>query len=112
MKILIDECLPKKLKTALPDYASNTVQEMGWAGKKNGELLKLMVGQFDVFITIDKNMQYQHMLDQLPIAFIVLDAENNKFETLHPLMEQVLDSLSMIEEGQIIKITKKDPNGS
>jgi len=51
MKILIDESLPRKLKNELPGHAVSTVPEMGWAGKKNGELLRLM-SDFDVFITI------------------------------------------------------------
>ncbi len=56
MKMLIDECLPRKLKHELPGHEVRTVPEMGWAGKKNGELLRLMSGQFDVFVTIDRNL--------------------------------------------------------
>jgi len=55
MKILIDECLPKKLKRELPNHDVATVREKGWQGKKNGVLLRLMSGAFDVFITVDKN---------------------------------------------------------
>ena len=65
MKILIDECLPRKLKYTLSDHDAITVPEAGWAGKKNGELLRLMSEEnFEVFITVDSNMQYQQ---QLPI---------------------------------------------
>jgi predicted nuclease of predicted toxin-antitoxin system len=68
VKILIDECLPRKLKNALPDHEVKTVPEMGWAGKKNGELLKLMIGVFDVFITVDSNLKNRlHPLSCCPL---------------------------------------------
>ena len=54
MKILFDECLPKKLKYELINQRNKTVPEMGWAGKTNGELISLAQRQFDVFITVDK----------------------------------------------------------
>ncbi len=104
MRILIDESLPRKLKFELPDHQVFTVPEMGWAGKKNGELLKLMTGQFDVFVTIDGNLQYQQNLAQVKIAVIVLAASNNKLETLKPLMPRILAALPNLEAGQIFEI--------
>src|SRR6266496_276311 len=101
MKILLDECLPKRLKRELIGYDVQTVPEAGWAGKKNGVLLELMISEFDVFITVDQNMQYQQPLEDLPIAFIVLVAHNNKLETLQPLMTQVLSLLDTIKLGQV-----------
>lgn len=104
MKILIDECLPRKLKHELSEYEVQTVPEAGWAGKKNGELLRLMSGVFDVFITIDNNLvDQQNLLDRV-IAFVVLSAMNNKLETLRPLMPSVIEELKSIQPGQIIKI--------
>lgn len=63
MKILLDECLPRKLKFELSGHEAYTVPQMGWASKKNGELLALMSEQFDVFLTVDSNMQHQQNLD-------------------------------------------------
>jgi hypothetical protein len=99
MKILIDECLPKKLKNELLGYEVFTVREMGWTGKKNGELLKLMQGQIDVFITVDKNMRYQHQLEKFSIAFIVLFAQSNSFMSVQPLVPIILEKLSTIQVG-------------
>lgn len=61
MKILIDECVPRDLKYHLESQSHEclTVQEMGYSGKKNGELLALAENNFDVFLTLDKNLQYQ-----------------------------------------------------
>lgn len=104
MNILIDESLPRKLKLELPGHNVSTVPEMGWAGKKNGELLRLMSAQFDVFITIDGNLHYQQNLSDSKTALIVLSALNNKLETLKPLMAQVLSTLQDIEPGQLVVI--------
>ncbi len=104
MKILVDECLPRKLKGELAGHEVRTVPEMGWAGKKNGELLKLMSGQFEVFLTIDSNLQHQHNLTKMTLAFVVLSAHNNKLETLKPLIPQVLEYLTAIQPGDVIEV--------
>jgi predicted nuclease of predicted toxin-antitoxin system len=106
MKILIDECLPRKLKRELSVYDVQTVPEAGWAGKKNGELLKLMSGVYDVFITVDSNMQYQQVLEDVQTGFIVLSAHNNKLETLLPLMERARTVLETITAGQVVRISQ------
>ena len=62
MRILVDECLPRKLKNEFADHTVSTVQEMGWSGIKNGELLRLMMNKFDIFVTVDTNLQYQQKL--------------------------------------------------
>ena len=59
MKIIIDECVPSIVKRGLPAHAIVSVQDMGWAGIKNGELLRLISYEFDVFMTSDKNLRYQ-----------------------------------------------------
>jgi len=78
MKILIDEYLPRKLKRELPGHEVKTIPEAGWAGKKNGALLRLMAAEYDVFITIDNNLEDQQQLSAQPVGFIVLSAVNNK----------------------------------
>ena len=72
MKIIIDECVPSIVKTALSDHNIVTVQEMGWAGVKNGELMKLIAPAFNVFITSDKNLRHQQNLAVLDLAVILL----------------------------------------
>lgn len=75
---------------------------MGWAGKKNGELLRLMSGQFDVFVTIDGNLPSQQNLAKLGVALVVLKAHDNTYETLAPMMRlMVVDALSQLRPGDI-----------
>ena len=59
MRILLDESLPIELRDELPQHSIRSVQEMGWSAQKNGDLLRCAVGQFDVFLTADQNLQYQ-----------------------------------------------------
>jgi hypothetical protein len=89
---------------ALAGHDVKTVQEAGWSGKTNGDLLKLMQGQFEVFVTIDSHLLSQQKLTNLQVALIVLHAKSNKFEDLESLVPEILQKLSSIKPGQIIKI--------
>lgn len=104
MNVLLDECLPRKLKNALPGHDVKTVPDMGWASIKNGKLLPLVEAAFDVFVTIDGNLRYQQNLAGRPLALVVLSAPDNTLDTLLPLMPQVLAALPTLEAGQIVKI--------
>ncbi len=72
MKLLLDESLPRRLRNEFSQHEVTTVPERGWAGKTNGELLKLAAGSFDVFITADQGLEYQQNLTNVGIAVIVL----------------------------------------
>lgn len=94
MKLLLDENLPKKLKRDFPEHKIYTVSDEKWNGKKNGELLKLMLKEkFDVLLTFDKNLQFQQNFQKYPITVIVLTAENNAYITLRVLVPQIIDIL-------------------
>jgi len=108
MKILIDECLPRKLKQSLIGHDVKTVPEMGWAGKKNGELLRLITGAFDVFITFDKQMEYQQNLKNLSIGIIVLSAKKNRLDFLLPLMPSVQKALETIQPSDVMRIDSQN----
>lgn len=88
MKLLIDENLPKRLKLDFLEHEIYTVSDMGWNSKENGELLKLMIQEgFEVRLTFDKNLQYQHNFSKYPIAVFILNAEDNTYLTLNPAIK-------------------------
>jgi len=62
MRLLLDECVPKRLRRALPGHEVRTVQEAGWAGVTNGALLRAADGQFDALLTVDQGVQHQQNL--------------------------------------------------
>jgi predicted nuclease of predicted toxin-antitoxin system len=101
MKVLLDECLPKKLKFEIEAELVQTVPEAGWAGKQNGELLRLAEIEFDVLITNDQNMEHQQRLSNYNLAFIVLRSPTNDISDLLPLMSTVNERLRTIQTGSI-----------
>ena len=105
MRILLDECVPKALnRSFLPDHETITVAEAGWAGLKNGELLKRASDQFDVFITVDASIQHQQRLDTHHLIFVLLQARRNDIVLLEPLIPAVLRALATAAAGQLIVI--------
>jgi PIN like domain len=105
MRILLDECAPRPLKRELTGYEIRTVVEMGWAGKKNGELLRLMNQEgFTVLLTTDQNLRYQQNLEQAGVAVIVLVGRSNRLSDLAPLVPGVRSVLSTIVPGEVIEV--------
>jgi predicted nuclease of predicted toxin-antitoxin system len=106
VRILLDECVPKRIKNELKsDHRVTTVVEEGWSGKKNGELIRLAEGKFDSFITIDQNLSYQQNLKNSKIAVILVVAKDNKFETIQKFIPKNLKTLSSINSGDFLRIT-------
>ena len=104
MHILIDECLPKKLKQELHRQTVFTVQEKGWSGLENEDLLRVAENEFDVWVTADKNVEYQQNFDRFDIAIVVLVAYRNRLDALLPLMPQLREVLQVIQSHQIVYI--------
>lgn len=100
MKLLLDECIDRKFAREFVDYEIKTVPQMGWAGIKNGKLLALAQAEFDVFITVDRNLSFQQNLSQFDIAVIVLQAPSNRLADLQPLAPQILAIVVTAVRGQ------------
>lgn len=104
MRVLLDECVPRRLKRDLPGHDTRTAPEMGWASKRNGDLLRVAEHEFDVFLTVDQKLQDQQNLSTFNIAVIVLVAPNNTLAELRRLMPKVLESLPTAKPGQALVI--------
>jgi hypothetical protein len=106
MRILLDECVPRRLRRELPGHDVRTVPEMGWSGKKNGELLRLMAAQgFEIFLTVDQNLRYQQNLAATNVAALVLVARTNRLADLTLLMPKARAALASIRPGDLVEIT-------
>ena len=101
MTILLDHCLPKRLRRFLPDCKVTTAREVRWKEIENGELLSLAEQQFDILLTMDKNMKYQQNFTGRDIAVIAIRAKNNRIETLTLLIPKVLALLPTVQSGQV-----------
>lgn len=106
MKLLLDENLPVKLINFFSGvHDVSTVQEQGWVGKKNGELIGLMARNgFNGLITIDKNLKYQQNLKKSSIKIYIFNAINNKLQTLKPYVAKLEHLLIKPIEGYVIEI--------
>ncbi len=105
MRILLDECLPARLRRALGEHDVHTVQGLGWSGIKNGALLRRAVSErFEIFLTVDRNLEYQQHMPGVALAVITLRARSNDIVDLLPLMPAVLDLLPVVVPGQVSRI--------
>lgn len=104
MLVLLDECLPRRLKRAIVGHDVRTAPEMGWAGKRNGDLLRLAQEEFDAFLTVDRNLAYQQPVSSFSIGVIVMVAKGNTLQDLQPLIPHVLVCLQTIRPGQLILV--------
>lgn len=111
MRVLLDECLPARLRRDLPGHVVQTVPRAGWASIKNGQLLRLIAdsAEYDVFLTMDKSLPHQQSFMNLPFAIVVLRAKTNRFEDTHPLMPEVLRRLPDFKPGQVYVVSSPDP---
>lgn len=100
MKILLDECLPKRLGNLLPGHDVRTVRQMNWLGLSNGRLLDAAI-DFDAFITVDKNLVKQQQLAGRRLAVIVLRVRSNKIEDIAPLVPQMIALLTHLNQGAV-----------
>ena len=83
MKILLDECVTKRLKKHLEEFEVFTARELGLGGLKNGKLMTYCVeNNFDILLTIDKNLMFQQNLDKHPVTIVVFNSFSSKIEKL------------------------------
>lgn|SRR5690242_5364458 len=108
MKILLDECVPRHLKSHFSTGAHqcSTVPEAGFAGLLNGELLRMAERNFDVFVTLDKGIPYQQNLGGFQIAVVIIRAKSSRIEDILAHVEACLIAFASIRPGQVLQIGK------
>lgn len=104
MRLLIDECLPRKIKFLFSGHDCTTVREAGFGSKENGELLALAEGTFDVLVTIDKNIRYQQNMIGRAISILIIRTKTNDLSDIEPQIPAALAALVRIQPGQIVEV--------
>jgi hypothetical protein len=105
MKVLLDECIPRKFKRSLPGHECQTVPEAGFAGKTNGELISIAEERgFEVLLTVDKGLAYERNLAGLRIAIIIVHAKSNRLADLLPHADACVAHISSVRRGQVVRI--------
>ena len=107
-QILLDEGLPKPLARVLADLEIVTVQDAGWAGTENGELLGLAQERFDVLLTGDRNIRFQQNLAKFTIGVVIVAGGSTKIEDLLPLVPRIREAIATVSHGTFIEIASQD----
>jgi len=104
VRVLFDENLPHDLVSELGGHEVVTVQGLGWAGIKNGELLRRAAGQVDAFLTMDRKLEHEHDLSALSFGVVVIRARSNRMQDLRPLIGAVTAALARIGPGKVERV--------
>jgi predicted nuclease of predicted toxin-antitoxin system len=106
MRLLLDECLPRRVKLLFAEggHKCETVRDAGFSGKENGALLTLAEENFDVFVTIDKNIRYQQNIARRKIAVLIIRAASNDLDDIRPHVPDALAALKSIKLGQTVEV--------
>ena len=106
MRVLLDESTPRRLGSSFPDsFEIRTVQQMGWAGCGNGELLRLAADHaFDALVTVDQGFEYQQNIAELPIPVVIMIAGRTRLQELRPLVAEVAAALTSDPECRIHRV--------
>lgn len=99
MRIFLDECVDRRLARDLIGHEVKTAHEMGWTSIINGQLLALAAEQFDLFLTVDRNLAFQQNLVSFSIAVVVLRAKTNRLADLRRLVPKLLEAMTDAPSG-------------
>lgn len=106
MRALLDENMPKALIGLLaPEIEARMVQQEGWSGRSNGDLLKVASTRFDAFITTDQGIPHQQNLSRYAIGIVLLEARSNRAEELAPLVPELKARLGSVAPGAVIRVS-------
>ncbi|HEX6750679.1 MAG TPA: DUF5615 family PIN-like protein [Longimicrobium sp.] len=103
-RVLLDENLPHRLRRELPECEVLTVAQAGWAGTKNGALLRLATQTFDVFLTADRSIPHQQVLATFELGFVLLEIGGTRLKDILPFIEQVREAVAAVRSGELIRV--------
>ena len=105
MRIHLDECVNPRAKVAFANHQVRTVVEMGWGGITNGKLLMLAEKEFDVFLTLDRNLEFQQNLAQVKLASLVIKVPDNSIRFYEPILAEMSAAVERLTPGQILHVS-------
>ena len=108
MKLLLDESVPRRLASSFPEsFTVRTVQQMGWTGTGNGLLLSLAAGEdFDAFLTVDRGIEHQQNVNDLPLPVIIMLGVRNRLAELQPLIPGAMEVLSGHLQRRVYRVPR------
>jgi hypothetical protein len=104
LRVLLEECVDARLTASLSTVDVRTVADRGWVGISNGQLLALAAAEFDIFVTVDRNLPFQQHLPKYDIAVILLRAKSNRIADLVALAPELIAALPTAKKGIVTPI--------
>jgi predicted nuclease of predicted toxin-antitoxin system len=108
MKVLVDECVDWRLMRDLPEHTARSVKQLGWEHIDDGELLRLAAAEFDVFLTVDKDLPYQQNIASFAIAVVILRARTTRLPDLRTLLPRLHLTLAAPKIGEVYVLDWRD----
>lgn len=105
MRVLLDEPVPHDLQDYLGDFDVSTVQDEGWQGAKDGDVLERAAAEFTVLVTADQNLQHQQNLSRFDLAVVVLVAHRNRLEDYLPLVPELKQAILNAAPGEAVEVS-------
>lgn len=104
MKILVDECVDARFASNIRGFEARSVHDLGWSGITNGKLLALAAEQFDVLVTVDRNLSFQQHLPRFDIAVVLIHCKSNRLDDLLDIVPELLAALPQARPGKVTHI--------
>ena len=104
MRILIDECVDPRVKLLFGEDEAATVHERAWDALEDGPLLKLAQDHYDVFLTIDGNLEHQQNLSKLDLGIVVARVPKNQMSYYRAIEEELRRAVETVRPGQVVHV--------
>jgi hypothetical protein len=104
VRVLVDACVDPRVAELLGAHQVKTAHQLGWHGLKDNVLLSRLQGHFDVLVTIDRGIEFEHNLGKLRLAIVVVHVEKNKIEFYRPLAAALLEAIDRLAPGEVIHV--------
>ena len=108
MRLLVDECVDWRLLRDLAEHQARTVKQLGWEHYDDGELLRHASAEFDVFVTVDKDLPYQRNLETFDIAVIILRGRTTRLADLRSLLPLLRGAIDKSKKGEAQVVSWRD----
>jgi hypothetical protein len=102
--------MPRQLRRDLPDFEIRTVQEQGWSGVHNGELLRRASESFDVLVTADQRLQYQQNIANFRIGVVVIVTVDTRLANLRKALLQLRTAILNVAPGSLAIVRTAAPH--
>lgn len=103
-RVLFDENIPRRIRRELPEYEVRTVQEQGWSGLTNGELLRAAQENFSVLLTADKRLQFQQSIAAFRIAVVVVSVASITPSNVRSVMGRIKSAIEQAQPGSVVVV--------